>query len=79
MMFVYLGIILGCWYLGYSMGKATEQQKAKNEQQQQILFAEQLDIERKKTADETKKQLKFESDTRIKVRKRIEQEERDSK
>ncbi len=76
MMFIYLSILAACWWIGYSMGQAAEKQRTMYQLQQQQAFTEQLDIERKKAADETKKQLKFESDTRNKIRKQIEKEER---
>ncbi len=77
MMIFYLGILAGFWYIGYSMGKAAEKLSNHNQLEQQIAFNEQLDIERKKAADETKRQIKFETDTRAKIRKQIEKEERD--
>lgn len=76
MMFIYLSILAACWWIGHSMGVASEKQKAVYISEQQQAFAEQLDIERKKAADETKKQLKFENDERKRIRKHIEKEER---
>lgn len=76
MIFIYLGIVGACLWIGHSMGVASEKQRTMYQLQQQQTFAEQLDMERKKAADETKKQLKFESDTRNKIRKQIEKEER---
>ena len=79
MMFIYLSIMAACWWIGRSMGIACEKQRAVYQLQQQQAFTEQLDIERKKAADETKKQLKFENDARNKIRKQIEKEERTTK
>ena len=79
MNFIYLAILAACVWIGHSMGVAKERERNKQQSQQQQVFVEQLDLERKKAADETKKQLKFENDIRNQIRKRIEKEERDSK
>ncbi len=77
MMFIYFAILAACFYVGYTTGKNVERETIKRELQQQSAFLEQLEDEKKKAADETRKQLKFEADERKKIRKQIEQEERD--
>ncbi len=75
MMIIYFAIMAGCWWIGYEMGRTSEKVRIKQQLEQQMLFAEQLEMEKKRTADETRKQLKFENDERQRIRKRIEKEE----
>ena len=67
---------LGCLYLGYKAGYQTAEQRIGLQQAQEILFAEQLEAAKKRTAEETRRQIKLENDERERIRRRIEQEER---
>ena len=74
-MFIYIAILAAVAWIAYQTGRTTERENINQQIQQQVLFNEQLDAERKKAADETRKQLKFENDERERIRKRIEKEE----
>ena len=76
MMFIYFAILAGCAWIGYETGRKAERERINQQLQQQALFVEQLEIERKRAADETRKQLKFENDERQRIRKQIEKEEK---
>ena len=76
MLVFHLLMYLGCLYLGYRVGYQTAEQRIGLQQAQEILFAEQLEAAKKRTAEETRRQLKFENDEREKIRRRIEKEEK---
>ena len=76
MIFVCVAIMAGCLWVGYETGRASERQRVNQELQKAAIFGEQLEADRKRVIDETKRQLKFEADERKKIRKQIEDEER---
>lgn len=75
-MFIYLAILAAVAWISYQTGRSTERENINQELRQQVLINEQIEAEKKKAADETRKQLKFENDERQRIRKQIEKEEK---
>ena len=75
-MYIYIAILAAVAWISYQTGRNVEKERMNQQIQQQVLINEQIEAEKKKAADETRKQLKFENDERERIRKRIEKEEK---